>query len=113
MERLLAETEIPVELAVHGAEGDPPTLPAICAELPLARVLALDRSERSTSPQLLQLVAAAVGRDAPLAVGTSAHFSEVCRRPPEAADAEFLNWSAHLPGPRQRRPFGDRRTSEA
>jgi len=95
LERLLGDTEIPVELAVHGAEGDPPTLPAICAELPLARVLVLERSERSTSPQLLRLVAAAVGRDAPLAVGSSAHFSEVCRRPPEAAGAEFLTWSAH------------------
>lgn len=95
LERLLAESDTPVELAVHGTEGDPPTLPTICSELPLARVLVFDRSERSTSPQLLELVAAAVGRDAPLAVGTSAHFSEVCRRPPELAGAEFLTWSAH------------------
>ena len=42
-----------------------------------------------------QLIADAVGRDAPLAVGTPAHFSEVCRRPPEAAGAELLTWSAH------------------
>lgn len=95
LERLVADSGMPVELAVHGAEGDPPTLPATCAELPLARVLAFDRRERSTSPRLLELVAAAVGRDAPLAVGTSAHFSEVCRRPPEATGAELLAWSAH------------------
>ncbi|HEX5609017.1 MAG TPA: hypothetical protein VFX45_02875 [Solirubrobacterales bacterium] len=94
-ERLLADTGAAVELAVHGAAGDPATLPEICAGLPLARVLALDRSERSTSFQLRQLVATALGRDAPFAVGTSAHFSEVCRRPPEAAGAAFLAWSAH------------------
>jgi hypothetical protein len=39
-------------------------------------------------------VRAAVGEAAPLAVGTSAHFSEICRASPAAAGVQLLAWSA-------------------
>jgi D-apionolactonase len=88
--------DVPIELAVHGGAGDPPVLPRACLQAPLARVLALERSEESTGPELLALVRAAVGASdgVPVAVGTSAHFSEVCRAPPATAGAQLLAWSA-------------------
>ncbi len=92
--KLLADSGAAVELAVHGTPEDPPALPAVCAELPLARVLALDRRQLSTPIELARLVAEALGRECPLAVGTAAHFSEVCRRPP-SGDADLLCWSTH------------------
>lgn len=95
LEELVAETGAPLELAVHGSAGDSPALGAALGGLPITRVLALERSERSTGAELLRLVRRAVGRSCPIAVGTSAHFSEICRRPPPAAEAELLCWSAH------------------
>jgi hypothetical protein len=92
---LLAEGATAVELAVHGRADSSPTLPAWCRELRLARVLALDLGEASTSEELLALVREAVERDSPIGVGTNSHFSEICRRPPPAAGADFLCWSAH------------------
>jgi D-apionolactonase len=95
LDALLARTGAPVELAVHGSPEDRPAVAAALDGLPLARVLALDRCEQSTSAELLRMVRRAVGRSCPMGVGTSAHFSEVCRRPPPMAEAEVVCWSAH------------------
>lgn len=92
---LVACAGSPVELAVHGSATDPARIPLDLDRLPLARVLALERGEQSTSAELRQTVRRAVGRDCPIGVGTSAHFSEVCRRPPRIEGAELLCWSAH------------------
>jgi D-apionolactonase len=83
-----------VELAVHGDTSARPVLPARVRALPLARVLALDPGERTTTRALARHVRAAVGPGPVLVAGTAGSFSEVCRRPPARSGPAHVCWSA-------------------